>query len=251
MANWKFSFFFLLVSLLGAALAVPDNVYRADQRDPNAIRTSRGFKSRGSDQGISLIEHVSKVYGKGHSPMRDPWISTSEREDIGKLPTVSKPCWVYVIDTKDIANRFESADGAFQKEGKENPHKDEKEWAAKLDIPQTSIKEFYRMWNDKGTLKRSKVYTWDTWAQREQENDGQDGNGKGKGGKGGKGKGGKGKGGKGQGGKGKGGKGKGGKGQGGKGKGGKGKGGKGQGGLGKGKGTFRNGRRHQAVYVTF
>ena len=68
----KFSFFFLLASLLGAAFAVPDPVYRADARDPEKIKATGGFKSWGTSEAITLIEHTSKLYEKGHRQGQDP-----------------------------------------------------------------------------------------------------------------------------------------------------------------------------------
>lgn len=165
----RFSFFFLLASLLGAALAnVPGHVYRADNRDPDKIKADGGFKSFGknADSDISIVEHVTKQYDskkKGHRQGQDPWISTSALSTIADQNTVTKPCWVYTIDTSAIASRFTDVATAFTAEGKTNPHAKEQEWAARLEIPLSAITSFYLQKKDGS---KSETYTWTTWAAR-------------------------------------------------------------------------------------
>lgn len=163
----RFSFFFLLTWLLAAALAtsVPNPVYRADSRNPDRIKAAGGFKSFGTNEQISIIEHVRKYYEKGHRQGQDPWISTSSFAGIGMMDVVDKPCWVYTIDTSAIASKFVEAEAAFELAKEKNPHPAEKEWTAKLEIPLSSITSFYRLTKDG---KKSIAYTWETWAARSQ-----------------------------------------------------------------------------------
>lgn len=156
----KFSFFFLLTSLLGVVLAVPGTVYRADTRGPAKIKAAGGFKSFGDKDDITVIEHVTKQYAKGHRGGQDPWISTSALSTISDQNTVTKPCWVYTIDTSGISSRFTDVAAAFEAAGKTYTHSKEQEWAAKLEIPLSAITSFYSHKSD-GT--KGKSYTWETW----------------------------------------------------------------------------------------
>lgn len=161
----KFSFFCLLTSLALAALtgAVPGTVYRADPRNPDKIKATGGFKSFGSLQDITVAEHVRKLYNKPHRQGQDPWISTSAWSGIGTLSTVDKPCWIYTIDTNGISTSFTDVAAAFKAAQQKNPHPEEEEWAAKLEIPLAHITSFYRLAADG---KHSITYTWETWAKR-------------------------------------------------------------------------------------
>ncbi|GAB1312061.1 hypothetical protein MFIFM68171_02271 [Madurella fahalii] len=162
----KFSFF-LLASLLGAALAaVPNPVYRADTRGPDTIKGTGGFKSWGRNEDITLIEHASKVYAKGHRQGQDPWISTSGLTTVADSPVVDKPCWVYRIDTSNIASSFTEVAAVYKAAGQTYGHADEQEWAAKFEIPLANIVSFHRLGKDG---KKSKTYTWDTWAEYKAE----------------------------------------------------------------------------------
>ena len=157
----KFSFFFLLASLLGAALAnVPNPVYRADARNPDKIKATGGFKSWGTNEAITLIEHASKIYAKGHRQGQDPWISTSGLTSVAQSGVVDKPCWVYTIDTSSIASSFTEVAAAYAAAGQTYTHASEQEWAAKLEIPLASITSFYQLRKDG---KKSATYTWATW----------------------------------------------------------------------------------------
>ncbi|KAF3771417.1 hypothetical protein M406DRAFT_67720 [Cryphonectria parasitica EP155] len=158
----KFSFFFLLAALLGVALAttVPNPVYRADTRNPDKIKAAGGFKSFGTNSEITLIEHASKQYAKGHRQGQDPWISTSALTSVGESSVVDKPCWVYTIDTSSIASSFTEVAAAYKAANKPYTHASEEEWAAKLQIPLSSITSFYQLKKD-GTKGPS--YTWTTW----------------------------------------------------------------------------------------
>lgn len=164
----RFSFFFLLASLLCAALAtnVPAVVYRADQRNPDKIKEAGGFKSFGKNEDISVIEHVSKQYDttkKNHRGGQDPWISTSSSATIGEEKTVTKPCWIYTIETSGISSKFTDVAKAYADAKDTYTHTVEAEWAAKLEIPLSHIKEFYYLKKD---LTKGKVYTWATWAAK-------------------------------------------------------------------------------------
>jgi hypothetical protein len=215
MANWKFSFFFLLVSLLGAALGadqqqeapdkqqgatgqqqgaagqqqgaasqqqpaqalqVPDIVYRAESnRGPNKILADGGITSWGGNNAnldISLVEHATRQYDrskKNHRQGRDPWISTSEDPDIGEQPVITKPCWVFTIDTTGLKDNFFNVQAAFDQAGGKNTRPNEKEWGANTKIPLSNIKEFYHMDKDE---TRGEVYTWETWKQEKQKEKG-------------------------------------------------------------------------------
>lgn len=159
----KFSFFFVLASLLCAIFAtetVPNTVYRADTRGPDKIRAAAGFKSFGTNKVITLIEHATKQYDKGHRQGQDPWISTSGLSTIGEQKVVDKPCWVYTIDTSGIDSRFTQVEAAFAAANKPNTRASEDEWAAELEIPLGSITSFYKL---SKTLVPGQVYTWETW----------------------------------------------------------------------------------------
>lgn len=159
MAN--FSFFFLLTTLLCTALAtVPKHVYRADTRGPGIIKAAGGFKGFGNSDAITVIEHVTRQYEKGHRQGQDPWISTSAVNSIACQPVADKPCWLYTIDNSSIASRFTEVAQAFASANQPNGHAPEQEWAAKNEIPLTSITEFHR--HDK-TGKTSKAYTWESY----------------------------------------------------------------------------------------
>lgn len=168
MANFSF-YFYLLASLFLAALTgattVPGTVYRADTRKPDDIKAAGGFKSFGTLEAITIIEHVKKLYVKPHRQGQDPWISTSVSPEIGKCGTVDKPCWVYTIDTSGIASSFTDVAAAFAAAGETNGHASEEEWAAKLEIPLSHITSFYRLADADGN-KRSVDYTWESWAAR-------------------------------------------------------------------------------------
>lgn len=159
----KFSLFLLLGSIVCTALAtVPATVHRADQRTPDQIKAAGGFAGFGNNMDITIIEHVTRQYdqAKKHRQGQDPWISTSELAEIGCQSTVSKPCWVYNIDTAGISAGFENVAEAFAAANKVNGNKQEEEWATNTPIPLSAIKTFYKM-NDK--LQKTKPYTWETW----------------------------------------------------------------------------------------
>lgn len=159
----KFSFFLLLGSIVCSALAtVPTTVHRADPRTPDQIKAAGGFAGFGTNMDITLIEHVTRQYdsAKKHRQGQDPWVSTSQLDTIGCQNTVSKPCWVYNIDTTGISSGFKSVAEEFAAANKQNGNKQEEEWATNGKIPLSAIKSFYKM-NDK--LQKTKPYTWETW----------------------------------------------------------------------------------------
>lgn len=159
----KFSLFFLLASTVCSVLAtVPATVYRADQRDPDLIKAAGGFKGFGTNMDITIIEHVTRQYDKAkrHRQGQDPWVSTSELATIGSQNTVSKPCWVYTIDTSGISAGFKSVEEAFAAADKKNGNKQEEEWATSTPIPVSAITSFYKM-NQQN--KKTKTDTWETW----------------------------------------------------------------------------------------
>lgn len=165
----RFSFFVLVASLVGAALAnVPSHLYRADRRNPDKIKADGGIKSWGADthSDISIIEHVLKVYDEdkpGHRQALDPWLSTSELPTIADLRTVDKPCWVYTIDTSDIAELFTEVAPVFAEANKKNGHADELEWVAWKKVPLSAVRSFFQQ---KKNGSKGKTYTWETWEAR-------------------------------------------------------------------------------------
>lgn len=165
----KFSFFFLLASLLCSALAtVPGTVYRADTRSPDKIKAAGGFKGFGTNQAITVIEHVKKLYTKGHRQGQDPWVSTSASPDIGTKGTVDKPCWVYTISTSGISSSFTDVAAAFAAAKTTNGHASEEEWASNAAIPLSDITSFYYLKKD---LTKGTVFTWASYeaAQKAKE----------------------------------------------------------------------------------
>ncbi|KAG6355505.1 hypothetical protein INS49_003467 [Diaporthe citri] len=139
---------------------LPNPIYRADPRGPEKILAAGGFKSWGSDQTITIIEHVKKLYNKPHRQGQDPWISTSGKASVGEGPVVDKPCWVYVINTTTIASRFTEVAPVFAAAGEKYGHANEEEWAAYREIPLACITSFYQIRKDG---KHSASFTWASW----------------------------------------------------------------------------------------
>jgi len=152
---------FLAFSFIGALTvsAIPDVLYRGSKVKPKAAKEAGGLKAVGysnpywvdDDHQKTLFQHVSKLL---KYPLRDPFLSTSSDEEIGREFAGSG--FVYVLDPSKITEKIWDVQAEYDGAGKTYPHKREKEFAVELMIPWEAVTGIQHK-NKAGEWKRIKM----------------------------------------------------------------------------------------------
>ncbi|MCC5632310.1 scabin-related ADP-ribosyltransferase [Nostoc sphaeroides] len=129
----------------------PKTLYRIDERKPNQIVASNGFKPHNQNGNIKIEEHVSGVLKKPDSNGGNLAKPHSQFVSTGKLGMLEDPKMTTMVTGKHLYKIKPSASGKanyhsvkehYKKIGEKQPYPQQKEWVSEGGIPSGEIKQY-------------------------------------------------------------------------------------------------------------